>query len=53
MFNLQQITYTGFTSRIVQHELDHLNGILHSDKLIEKSVLQHADFFDEYSIIIE
>lgn len=51
-FNLCQATYTGFVSRVFQHELDHLIGILYSDKLIENSVLQHANFFDEYSIII-
>lgn len=52
MFNLCQFTYTGFISRVIQHELDHLNGILYADKLIENAVLQHANFFDEYSIII-
>ena len=52
MFNLCQSTYTGFISRVIQHEIDHLNGILYSDKIIENSVLQHANFFDEYSIII-
>lgn len=52
MFNLCQSAYTGFISRVIQHELDHLNGILYSDKLIENSVLQHANFFDGYSIII-
>lgn len=51
MFNLKQITYTGFESRAIQHELDHLNGILYSDKLIDNSALQHADFFDGYTII--
>lgn len=50
-FNLKQIAYTGFESRVLQHELDHLNGILYSDKLIKDSVLQHADFFDGYTII--
>lgn len=25
-------TYSGFTSRIIQHEIDHLNGILMTDK---------------------
>lgn len=52
MFHLRQKTYTGFISRVIQHELDHLNGILYSEKLIANSVLQHANFFDEYSIII-
>lgn len=52
-FDLMQTTYTGFASRAVQHELDHLAGILYTDKLFQDSVLQHASFFDEYSIIAE
>lgn len=52
MFNLCKSTYTGFISRVIQHELDHLNGILYSDRLVKDSALQHANFFDEYSIII-
>lgn len=52
-FNLKQITFTNFESRVIQHEIDHLNGILFSDKLINDSALQHADFFDNYSIITE
>lgn len=52
-FNLKQTTYTGFESRVIQHEIDHLNGILYSDKLFKESILQHADFFDGYSIINE
>ena len=51
MFNLHQNQYTGFVARVIQHEIDHLNGILYSDKLVPQSKLQHADFFDEYSII--
>ncbi len=50
-FELKQETYTHFESRVVQHEIDHLNGILFSDKLVQDTGLQHADFFDNYSII--
>lgn len=53
LFNLKRTEYTGFISRVVQHELDHLDGILYSDKLFKDSVLQHADFFNEYSVIEE
>ena len=47
----KRISCTGFMSRTIQHEMDHLNGILYIDKLIESSSLQHADFFDEYTIL--
>ena len=43
--------FKGFDSRVVQHELDHLQGILYSDKIFGDTKLQHADFFDEYKII--
>lgn len=52
-FDLKEISYTGFLSRAVQHELDHLSGVLYSDKLYQNTDLQHANFFDEYSIIEE
>ena len=26
--NLEMKTYTGFTAQIIQHEIDHLNGII-------------------------
>lgn len=50
-FNTIQSQFTGFESRIIQHEIDHLNGILFIDKLLPESKLQHANFFDEYSIL--
>lgn len=50
-FNLKRTEYTGFVSRVIQHEIDHLEGILYSDKLFNNSVLQHAVFFNEYNII--
>lgn len=49
-FNLKQIGFTGFDARIVQHELDHLQGILYSDKLYNDSILHEADFFKQHEI---
>lgn len=46
-----QLSCSGFESRTIQHEIDHLNGVLYSDKLFQGASLQHADFFDDYSII--
>lgn len=50
-FQVRQINFSGFEARVVQHELDHLEGILYSDRLYEESTLQKADFFDGYEII--
>lgn len=50
---VHQMSCSGFESRAIQHEIDHLNGILYLDKLIQGTDLQHADFFDGYSIIGE
>ena len=44
-------SYTGFLSRAIQHEIDHLSGILYSDKIVPGTELQTADFFDRFSII--
>lgn len=32
-----QETFTGFTAHIIQHELDHLNGILFIDRVLEQN----------------
>lgn len=50
-FNPQKTSFSGFLSRVVQHELDHLNGILYTDRLYKDTVLEHADFFDNFSLI--
>lgn len=41
-------TFTGFPARIVQHEIDHLNGILYCDH-VSPGGLQATDLFDNYS----
>ena len=50
-YNLREATYTGFASRAIQHEIDHLLGILYIDRMLSSSMLLHANFFDEYTII--
>ena len=42
---LQQITATGFPARVIQHETDHLNGILFVDRM--KS-FESLTFLEEY-----
>lgn len=37
----QQKEYTNFIARIIQHELDHLNGILFVDHLQDELVINH------------
>jgi peptide deformylase len=32
-FNLQEESFTGFMARVVQHEMDHLDGILMTDRI--------------------
>ncbi len=32
-FHEQEKTYAGFNARMIQHEMDHLNGILYIDKM--------------------
>lgn len=35
--NLQTLTLAGWNARIAQHEMDHLNGILYTDIMNQKS----------------
>lgn len=41
-FQLQENTYTDFTARVIQHEYDHLEGVLFTDKLkpMKKKMIQ-------------
>lgn len=48
---VHQLSCSGFEARVIQHEIDHLNGVLYSDKLFRDTGLQPADFFDGYAII--
>ncbi|MDO4303332.1 MAG: peptide deformylase [Bacillota bacterium] len=50
-FEIVQMEFQGFNSRVIQHEIDHLLGILYFDKINKEKSLQKADFFDKYEII--
>lgn len=43
--------FEGFSARAIQHEIDHLNGIVYIDKLTSNSSLIKADFFDNFKIL--
>ena len=42
---LQQITATGFPARVIQHETDHLNGVLFVDRMTS---FESLTFLEEY-----
>lgn len=43
--------FEGMSARVIQHELDHLQGILYCDIIASGKKLEKADFFDNYKII--
>lgn len=49
--NVIQRRFEGFYSRAVQHEIDHLNGIIYLDKLVSGEELREAALFSDYEII--
>lgn len=44
----QQMTATGFPARVIQHEIDHLNGILFLDRMKSFESLTFLDEYDRY-----
>ena len=42
---LQQLTATGFPARVIQHETDHLNGVLFVDRMTS---FESLTFLEEY-----
>ena len=40
----RQRTFTGWPARIVQHETDHLNGIVYVDKVLTRSLSSNAEY---------
>ncbi len=50
-FNTVERSFEGFESRAIQHEVDHLKGVIYSDKLALGDELQDAEFFNNYEII--
>ena len=47
----KRAAFEGFFARLVQHEIDHLNGILFTEKLVITSFLTKTDLFDGYNIL--
>lgn len=45
-------TFCGFEARILCHEIDHLNGIVYLDKIINDKVLMYKTQEDTHGIII-
>ena len=46
--NAIDTTLDGFLARVVQHELDHLDGVLLIDRVSETSQMDLADLLDEF-----
>ena len=40
---IHQQKYSGFNACIIQHEIDHLNGVLFTDKLIKEEKKEKSD----------
>jgi|GEM_PF-1699919 peptide deformylase len=40
---IHQQKYSGFNACIIQHEIDHLNGVLFTDKLIKEEKKKKSD----------
>lgn len=47
---IQEINLTSFESRVVLHEIDHLNGILFVDRMESSVVLEDTEIFREHGI---
>ncbi len=43
----------GFTAVIFQHEMDHLNGILFTDRLIEQSQWNDSQINNEVNLFLK
>ena len=41
--NMNEIKLEGFKSRVVQHEIDHLDGILFVDRMSQDKILEDLD----------
>jgi len=41
----QKIQAKGFLARVIQHEIDHLNGVLYIDRMEDVNALEPVDFF--------
>ena len=46
--NEQELIASGFLATVLQHELDHLNGILYIDRIKDSKHLSYQEEFDEF-----
>lgn len=46
----QELTATGFLARVILHEVDHLDGILYTDRMEPEQSLEKTDLFLEHGI---
>lgn len=46
--NEQELVASGFLATVLQHELDHLQGILYIDKIKDSKHLSYQEEFDEF-----
>ena len=44
----QQLTATGFPARVIQHETDHLNGVLFVDRMTSFDSLTFLEEYGRY-----
>ena len=42
--------FTGFLGRVVRHEIDHLNGVIYTDRVLPKSPVESSSAFDYESV---
>lgn len=46
----QELSTSGFEARVILHEIDHLNGILFTDRMEEGSNLEDTDLFRDHGV---
>jgi peptide deformylase len=44
----QELTAEGFLATVIQHELDHLSGVLYVDRVKDTSLLSYQEEFEEF-----
>ncbi len=47
-FQIIQREFSGYESRCIQHEIDHLRGVIYIDKLVPGAELSEAPFFGDF-----
>ncbi len=47
--NIIKKEFNGLESRCIQHEIDHLKGVIYTDIMIPNAELMEAAFFSDYN----